>query len=130
MDLDKNRFKEFSILIYRRMTEMTMRLPLELANSIYKFVGKSPTAKIIREHLRKKEACICDICNEETESKYFMVYANQCDMCYVNKHPHRNTGLGRECDVCRQELHMYKWCKITGINGGEFCIDCYSQMDE
>jgi hypothetical protein len=112
------------------MTEITMRLPLEIANAIYMFVGKSPTAKIIREHLEKKEACICDICQEETDPKYFLPYANKCDMCYVYKNPHLDTGLGRDCDVCRQELHMYKWCKITGLDGGEFCIDCYSQREE
>lgn len=106
-----------------------MRLPLEIANAIYSFVGKSPTAKIIRQHLEKKETCICDLCQEETHAKYYMSYVGQCDMCYVKENP-TDTGLGRDCDVCREELHMYKWCKIVGRNGGEYCIDCYTQLDE
>lgn len=112
------------------MTEITMRLPIEIANAIYTFVGKSPTAIIIRKHLEKKEACICDLCQEETEAKYYMPYDGKCDMCYVKENPNLDTGLGRDCDICSDELHMYKWCKITGSNGGEYCIDCYSRMDE
>jgi len=111
------------------MTEITMRLPLELANAIYSFVGKSPTAKIIRGHIeRKNDMCICDLCKEETNAKYYMP-CGQCDMCYVSENPEKDTGLGRECETCLEELHMYKWCKITGPNGGEYCMDCYQQME-
>jgi len=111
------------------MTEITMRLPIEIANAIYSFVGKSPTAKIIRQHLKKTEACICDLCLEETEAKYFMSYANKCDMCYVRENSEQDTGLGRGCDTCLKELHMYKWCKISGQGGGEYCIECYQEME-
>ena len=111
------------------MTEITMRLPIELANAIYSFVGKSPTAKIIRQHLEKKNStCVCDLCKEETEQKYYMSYAGQCDMCYISENPHLDTGLGRDCDTCLHELRMYNWCRIVGPNGGEYCMSCYYQQ--
>jgi hypothetical protein len=112
------------------MTEITMRLPIELANAIYTFVGRSPVAEIIKAHLEKKEGCICDLCNEDTDPKHYLAYANKCEMCYISENPHLNTGLGRNCDTCNEELHMYKWAKISGIDGGEYCMDCYNHQME
>jgi len=112
------------------MTAITMRLPLELANAIYSFVGKSPTAKIIREHFELGKQCECDLCGDFEDTKYYIKEVNQCEMCYIKENPQLDTGLGRGCDVCHQELHMYKWCRIYGANGvGEFCLDCYSQQE-
>lgn len=110
------------------MTEITMRLPLELANAIYSFVGKSPTAKIIREHfdLGSGIHCECDLCGEIDDCE-----AGQCEECYIKENPQLDTGLGRGCETCHEELKMYKWCRIYGANGGgEFCLDCYSQQSE
>lgn len=116
------------------MTTITMRLPIELANAIYSFVGKSPVATIIKDHFEKGgRQCECDLCGDFEDEKYYMDEARQCEMCYVKENPHLDTGLGRNCDVCQQELRMYKWVRIYGDTGGEFCMDCYErqhQIDE
>jgi hypothetical protein len=118
------------------MTEITMRLPLELANSIYKFVGKSPTAKIIREHLEKKnEPCECDMCGVEISINQNSLFLNakfgQCEVCYVQENPHFDTMIGRVCEICNVELRLYNWCKIYGASGGgEYCLECYIQLGE
>ena len=113
------------------METITMRLPLELANAIYSFVGKSPTAQIIRKHFDMGIGgfhCECDLCGDIDDAKYFVKEAGQCEMCYIKENPNLETGLGRHCDICRGELKMYKWCRIYGDSGGEFCLDCYSHQ--
>lgn len=68
----------------------------------------------------------CIECDGEVD-KYFEAYGCRCEYCYIKANPHINIGIGRNCDICNNELQKYRWCKIYGTNGGEYCKECFNK---
>jgi hypothetical protein len=85
---------------------------------------------VIEEHFEEEEDYICSSCNVETNEKYFLEYDGKCERCHIKENPQLNIGIGRNCDKCNDELQMYKWCRIYGNDGGEYCMDCFNQLQE
>ena len=116
------------------MTDIVKRLPVELSNLIYSFVGKHPVAEIIEEHFEEdeEEEMICSCCNVEVGDirRVYYQYDRRCERCYILENPQLDTGIGRNCDTCNHELRMYRWCKVYGNSGGEYCTDCFNQQEE
>jgi hypothetical protein len=114
------------------MTDIVKRLPVELSNLIYSFVGKHPVAEIIEEHFDEEEEMVCNRCDHEKlmTTKDYIQYDGMCERCYILENPQLDTGIGRNCDTCNHELRMYRWCKVYGNSGGEYCTDCFNQQEE
>lgn len=55
-------------------------------------------------------------------------YDDLCYECYINKNPNLDTGIGRCCDECQDELHMHKWVKIYGDDPKEYCLNCWDNI--
>lgn len=116
------------------MTELIARLPIELANMCYSYMGKHPLAEIVKDYwdwkLNETEYIMCEDCNGEIEENGSYNYNGKCECCYIRANPQLDTRNGRFCDYCGDELRMYNWCKIYGNNGGEYCMDCYNHLEE
>ncbi len=113
------------------MNPIFENLPFELLNEIYSFVGKHKTAIMIEEYFAElEEEESCRNCGSYDGLKNKNDYDGLCEYCYVNENPHFDIGIGRNCNICNNELQMYRWCKIYGNTGGEYCLDCYNSLEE
>ena len=70
------------------------------------------------------EIVLCYEC--EAEEIKTDEYSGMCEECYCYKNPHLDTGIGRNCCECANELRMYKWLKIYGDEPKEYCFDCWN----
>lgn len=116
------------------MTELLERLPFELANIVYSYVGEHPTATILKEYMDEQfedahEFCVeCDM--------YLSVYMSNpdmyvkdnwegcCEYCYAEK-------LGTEvytCDDCGEKCFEYG--RFNNTENGLYCGACMMGRDE
>lgn len=100
------------------MTEITERLPIELANMIYSYLGVSPTAKIIEEHFEDKdEKLFCNECGMHGAEED---YDGMCEYCYAE--------LGGvfvyKCDDCSAKGFEYGGY-FENTDAGLFCNACF-----
>jgi hypothetical protein len=111
--------------------EISQRLPNELSNLIYSYMGTSPSAKLIADFHQHGVNTIsfCEGCHEYDDSKYFIREVGRCEDC-CKKDPTFHTGLGRLCDMCNEELHICKWTRLYGSDAGTYCIDCSLNVGE
>jgi hypothetical protein len=112
------------------MTEITERLPFELANIIYSYVGTHPVAKLIEDKLNEEmisEFCVeCRMYVAGNQSRFEAIgrdwncYDGKCEYCYAE-------SLGTEvytCDDCGEKC--YKYGVFENTDDGLFCGACYS----
>ena len=99
------------------MTEIVERLPLELANIIYMFVGKHPVAQLIEDKLiEDKEKSYCNECGMYVAGE---CYEGVCEYCYAEQ-------LGvivYKCDDCSEKCFEYG--RFENTDDGLFCGACY-----
>jgi hypothetical protein len=112
------------------MTEIINRLPNELANIIYSYVGMHPVAKIIDAKLNEdfEEFCIkCKIylAGEEEKFEYWgrdwNCYDGKCEYCYAEE-------FGTEIFTCVECCEKSFECgtNYTNTENGLYCTNCYS----
>jgi hypothetical protein len=99
------------------MTELINRLPVELANMIYSYVGMHPVAQLIEDKLiADKEKTICKECycfGAEED------YDGMCEYCYAEE-------LGvivYRCEDCSEKCFEYG--RFENTDDGLFCEACY-----
>jgi hypothetical protein len=112
------------------MTEIVERLPFELANIIYSYVGMHPVAQLIQDKLDEdmiSEMCIeCRMYVAGNETRFEAIgrdwncYDGKCEYCYAE-------ALGDDvytCDDCGEKTYTYG--RFENTDDGLFCGACYS----
>jgi hypothetical protein len=105
------------------MTEIINRLPVELANMIYSYVGMHPVAQLIEDYL-KEDADEMEWC-EECGLVHFSnrsvneMYDGLCEYCYAE----RLGVIVYKCDDCTQKC--YEYGRFENTEEGLFCEACY-----
>jgi len=116
------------------MTEICEKLPFEIANIVYSYLGEHPVAKLIKENeetLRNQNE-FCDDCNLYTAKKndfwkniYICSKTKEglCEFCYGENE------LGIEvfsCVECGEKT--YEWTDFNNTEeDGLFCRNCYDE---
>jgi hypothetical protein len=115
------------------MTEITERLPFELANIIYSYVGTHPVAQLIEDKMN--EEMISEFCTEcdlylAGEAKYadfgrdWNCYDGMCEYCYGEEH-----GIDvYTCVECGTKT--FKYGEHENTEEGMFCEECYKSKME
>ena len=115
------------------MADIVDKLPTELANIVYSYLGKSDTAVIMEKYFFWKEvekiSCYCCSCNNDIDSK-LDVYdeANGhilCEYCYAEE-------LGEDvytCCKCNKKTYTFGDFNNTEEDG-LFCNYCYEDYLE
>jgi hypothetical protein len=101
------------------MTEIAKRLPFELANAIYSFVGIHPVAQLIKNHFEREDEEACTKCR--MYEKYDDGY---CEYCYAEV-------LGTvvyTCAECYDKTFTYG--RHNNTDGGLYCDGCMELRDE
>jgi hypothetical protein len=114
------------------MTDFIGKLPFELSNIIYSFVGEHPTAVIMKEYMEEQfvsEFCVeCEMYvseytnNIETTCKDY--WNGKCEYCYSEE-------LGQyvyTCDECCEKTFQYG--RFNNTENGLFCNVCMMNRDE
>lgn len=111
------------------MTEIIDKLPNELANIVYSYVGKSDTAKMIQKYLLWKEveetSCYCFHCGNDFDIKLDTIYEEAnghviCEYCYAEE-------LGEDVyTCCKCNDKTYTFGKFNNTEEDRlFCNCCY-----
>ena len=121
------------------MTDICEKLPIELANIVYSFLGEHPVAKLVREDDENQNefCCNCDLylAEKDEEKKHF--YKNKyicskskkglCEYCYGENE------LGVEVHTCVDcGNKSFEWTdKFINTEDGLYCrMGCYSDYLE
>lgn len=121
------------------MNDLLGKLPFELANHCYSFIGTHPNALRIKtyfeefnQYLEDLDNC-CNNClttityypNTEITAKF----KGLCESCYMSRFyaslEYKDLKLGRCCSVCNDELSLYNWISVKNENN-EFTYYCTS----
>jgi hypothetical protein len=118
------------------MTEIAERLPIELANMIYSYLGVHPVAQIIEDKINEEmisEFCVeCRmyLAGEDTRLENTWIgrdwncYDGKCEYCYAEE-------LGEEVYTCAECCDKtYTYGKHNNTGGGLFCDGCMENRDE
>jgi hypothetical protein len=111
------------------MTAICEKLPIELANIVYSYLGEHPVATIIRE-CDENQNEFCDWCEQYTAVKdtfqrnIYVCHKTKkgfCEYCYG----HLYLGVEHHtCVECGEK--SYEWTDFNNTEeDGLFCGDCY-----
>jgi hypothetical protein len=112
------------------MTEIATKLPIELANNVYSFLGEHPVAKLIREDDENQNefCCECEVYVADKDrferNIYICSKTNKglCEYCHAEE-------LGIEvhsCDNC--SCKTFEYLEYNNTEVGLFCNDCLAEQ--
>jgi hypothetical protein len=141
------------------MSAIVENLPLELANLVYSYLGKSETAVIMEEYINRDENEFCNTCNQYVADKDKLgkcIYAGGvCEYCHaeelgVDVYTCCDCGdktytygkfnnmeeHGLYCDSCLDGFDACYMCGETDWHGecvedenGTICVECNESMN-
>jgi hypothetical protein len=111
------------------MTTICDKLPFELANIIYSYLGEHPVAKLVREEEENNNEFCCEceqyVAEKDNFNRNIYICNNtklgMCEYCYGE------TQLGVEVHTCVDcGEKTYEWTKFNNTEeDGLFCGSCY-----
>lgn len=114
------------------MTELLNRLPIELNNLVFSFVGKHPVAKLLEEHWEANDTEIlcryCDLYIAGNHTKYisdYNAYGGRCEYCWCE---YLGCCEVYTCDDCGEKCYTYG--RFTNTETGLFCSSCLPEEEE
>jgi hypothetical protein len=113
------------------MSAICEKLPFELANIVYSYLGEHPVAKLIREEDEKPKNEFCDKCSLYVADKdkngkcvYIVVDEGYCEYCYSEE-------LGIDVYTCNECCcKTFDWTDFNNTEEGLFCNNCYDDYLE
>ena len=107
------------------MTEIAKRLPFELTNFIYTFVGIHPVAQLIKDHFEEDEEDLCDNCGKYEKLTHCDNEDGYCEYCYAEY------VFGTDiytCAECGDKTFTYG--RHNNTEGGLYCDGCMETRNE